>query len=89
MAKQPKKKRNPIAKITDSRDLYAIAEKKIARKRGIHINPANKGKFTAKAKAAGKSVAGYAKSVLKKNSKASAATKKQAVFAQNAKKWKH
>jgi hypothetical protein len=33
-----KKKKNPIAKITDSRDLYAIGEKKIARKNKIRIN---------------------------------------------------
>lgn len=59
-----------------------------AGKSGIKINPANKGKFTAKAKAAGQSVQGYAAKVLKKGSGASAATKKQANFARNAKKWK-
>lgn len=55
----------------------------------IKINPANKGKFTAKAKAAGMSVQGYATKVLAKGSKASPATKKQANFARNAKKFKH
>lgn len=54
----------------------------------IHINPANKGKFTAKAKAHGESVQGYAADVLKPNSKASPATKKQANFARNAAKFK-
>jgi hypothetical protein len=51
----------------------------------IHIKPANKGKFTAKAKAAGKSVAEYA------NEKAHAggALGKQANFARNARKWNH
>lgn len=52
-------------------------------KKSIKIKPANKGKFTAKAKGAGKSVQGYAAKVTAKGSKASAATKKQAVFAKN------
>jgi len=54
----------------------------------IHIKPENKGKFTAKAKAAGKSVQAEAAAVLKPGSKASPATKKQANFARNAAKWK-
>jgi hypothetical protein len=53
----------------------------------IKIKKKNRGKFTAKAKKAGKSVAGHARSVLKKGSKASAKTKKQANFARNAAKW--
>lgn len=40
------------------------------------------GAFTKKAKAAGKSVAGYAKSVLSEGSKASTRTKRQAALAQ-------
>lgn len=52
------------------------------------IKKANKGKFTAKAKAKGEGVQQYAKQVTKKGSKASTATKKQAVFAKNAAKWK-
>jgi hypothetical protein len=44
------------------------------------------GAFTAKAKAAGESVAAYAKDVTKKGSKASARTKKQAVLAQTLRK---
>lgn len=44
------------------------------------------GAFTAKAKAAGKSVAGYAKQVLAKGSKASTRTKRQAALAQTLKK---
>jgi len=40
------------------------------------------GAFSAKAKAAGKSTAGYAKSVLKEGSKASTRTKRQAALAQ-------
>ena len=55
----------------------------------IHINPENKGKFTAKAKASGVSVQQKAAQVLKPGSKASAATKKQANFARNAAKFKH
>ena len=53
----------------------------------IRINPANKGKFTAKAKAAGMGVQAFAKKSLKKGSKATAATRKQANFARNAAKW--
>lgn len=56
-------------------------------KSSIHINPAHKGEFTAKAKAAGKSVQEEAATVLKPGSKASAKTKKQANFARNAAKW--
>ena len=58
------------------------------RRSRIHIKPQNRGKFTAKAKRAGMSVQAYARKVLKKGSKASAATKKQANFARNARKWK-
>ena len=54
----------------------------------IKIKPENKGKFTVKAKAAGKGVQAYAKQVLAKDSKATPATKKQANFARNAAKWK-
>lgn len=49
---------------------------------GIHINPANKGKFTATKKATGKSTEELTHS---KN----ATTRKRAIFAQNAKKWHH
>ena len=54
----------------------------------IKIKPANKGKFTAKAKANGRSVQAEAAADLKPGSKASGATKKQANFARNAAKWK-
>lgn len=57
-------------------------------KSGIHIKPSHEGLFTAKAKQAGMSVQAYAKKVLAKGSTASAATKKQANFARNAKGWK-
>lgn len=57
-------------------------------KSGIHINPAHKGEFTAKAKAAGMSVAEYAKKMAS-SPNASTKTKKQAVFAKNAAKWQH
>jgi hypothetical protein len=55
----------------------------------IYINPAHKGRFTKKAKAAGKSVQAEAKAVLAPGSNASAATKKQANFARQAAKWHH
>lgn len=61
----------------------------MANKSGIHIKPENRGKFTKKAKAAGKTVQQMAADALKPGSKASAETKKQANFARNAKKWKH
>jgi hypothetical protein len=52
----------------------------------IRINPANKGKFTATAKKAGRTVQGEAKAVLA-NPNASATQKKRANFARNAAKW--
>jgi len=57
-------------------------------KKQIRISPANRGKFTAKAKAAGMGVQAFARKVMKKGSKATAATKKQANFAVQAKRWK-
>ena len=57
---------------------------------GININPANKGKFTAKANAAGMGVQAFASKVLgAPEGKYSPATRKQANFARNASKWKH
>ena len=56
---------------------------------GIQINPKNKGKFTKKADAKGKSVQEFANEVLKNKEDYSAATVKQANFARNAKKFKH
>lgn len=57
-------------------------------KSGIHIKKENRGKFTASAKASGESVQEHANKVLK-NPKATKLQKKRAVFAKNAKKWKH
>lgn len=51
-------------------------------KKGIKIKPENKGKFTATKKETGKSTESLTHSKNKK-------TKMRAVFAQNAKKWKH
>ena len=59
----------------------------MATRKPISIKPENKGKFTAQEKAAGMGVQQFAKKVLAKGSKATAATKKRAVFAQNAKSW--
>lgn len=47
------------------------------------------GAFTVKAKKAGKSVSGYASSVLKKGSKASTRTKRQASLARTLSKMRH
>ena len=51
-------------------------------KSGIHIKPENKGKFTATKKKTGKSTEELTHS-------SNPVTKKRAVFAQNAAKWKH
>lgn len=57
------------------------------KKSGIHIKPSHKGRFTAKANAAGESVQAYAHDVTAPGSHASTATKRQAIFAENAAKW--
>ena len=56
---------------------------------GIHINPKNKGKFTASAKRAGMSVQEFARHVLANKDKYSSTQIKRAVFARNAKRFKH
>lgn len=53
----------------------------------IHINPKNKGKFTASAKAHGQSVQGYAAHILANKEDYSPAQVKRANFARNAAKW--
>jgi hypothetical protein len=59
------------------------------KKSKIHIKKSKRGSFTAKAKKHHMTVAQYARHVLKKGSRASTATKRQANFAKNAKKWHH
>lgn len=55
----------------------------------IKIKKSHEGRFTAKAKAAGMSVAAYAKKVLSAEpGKYPASTRRQANFARNARKWK-
>ena len=54
----------------------------LSAKSGIHIKPENKGKFTATKKRTGKTTEQLTHS---KNPK----TRKRAIFAQNARKWKH
>ena len=56
---------------------------------GIHINPANKGKFTASANAAGMGVQEFASHVLANKDDYSSTQVKRANFARNAAKWKH
>jgi hypothetical protein len=58
-------------------------------KGGIHINPANKGKFTAWAQSKGMSVPEAAAHVMANKEKYSATIVKRANFAKNAAKWKH
>jgi hypothetical protein len=60
----------------------------MAAKKPIKIKPANEGKYTARAKAGGKTVQQQAAADLKPGSGASAAVKKRANFARNAAKWK-
>ena len=56
----------------------------------IHINPAHKGEFTAKAKRAGAGVQSYARRVLDApKGEYPASTRRQANFAANASKWHH
>lgn len=61
----------------------------MANKSGIHINPKNRGKFTAKADAAGENVQEYASHVLADKGRYDKETVEQANFARNAKDWKH
>lgn len=56
---------------------------------GIHINPANKGKFTASAQHAGMGVQEFASHVLANKEDYSPTQVKRANFARNASKWKH
>lgn len=55
----------------------------------IHIKPSKSGTFTAAAKKRGKSVQAFASQVLAHKENYSPAMVKKAVFASNAKKWKH
>lgn len=59
----------------------------MANKSGIHIKEANRGKYTARAKAQGHTVQEQARIDLAPGSKASATVKKRANFARNAKGW--
>jgi hypothetical protein len=56
---------------------------------GIHINPANKGKFTASAQHAGMGVQEFASHVLANKEDYSPTQVKRANFARNASKWNH
>lgn len=60
-----------------------------AQKGGIHINPKNKGKFTAAAQRAGKSVQEYARQILANKENYTPTLIKRANFARNASKFKH
>lgn len=57
------------------------------KKGGIFIDPKNKGKFTASAKAAGMSVQEFATKVLANKEAYSSTQVKRANFARNAAKW--
>ena len=53
----------------------------------IHTKKSREGLFAEKARRAGMGVQAYARKVLAKGFRASAATKRQANFARNAKRW--
>lgn len=74
-----------LNKIAEMENPWAI---QYLKKGGIHIKKENRGKFTAAAKRAGKSVQEYARDVLN-NPNATTLQKRRANFARNAKKWKH
>jgi hypothetical protein len=59
------------------------------KKGGIHINPANKGKFTKSASAAGMGTQEFARHVLSNKDRYSSTQVKRANFAKNAAGWKH
>jgi len=80
MPPAPKKKKRG-GKVHGEKPKHRLDKK--ARGGSIHIKPENKGKFTAKAKAAGKTVSEYAKE--KKDSGGTLG--KEANFAANAAKW--
>ena len=64
--------------------------KHYSNKSGIHINPAHKGEFTAKAKKAGSGVQAYANKVLSApKGQYPASTRRQANFARNARGFNH
>ena len=65
---------------SDLHDIVMETVNRILSEEGIHINPENKGKFTATKKRTGKSTEEL------KHSK-NPLTRKRAVFAANAKKW--
>lgn len=67
---------------------YAKCGKKLVKKCKINIKDKNKGKFTASAKKAGKSVQEHATAVLH-DKKATTLQKRRAQFAKNAKSWNH
>lgn len=56
---------------------------------GIHIKESTRGSYRARAKAHGRSVSEQAKADLAPGSHASAAVRKKANFARNARKWRH
>lgn len=66
-----------------------IYETPMLGKGGIHINPANRGKFTASAKRAGMGVQEFASHVLSNKEDYSSTQVKRANFAKNASRWKH
>ena len=69
--------------------VYQVKDKTPKQKMGgIYINPANKGKFTAQAKAAGMGVQEFANKVLSNKEDFSSTTVKRANFAKNAAGWK-
>jgi hypothetical protein len=83
LKKSNKKKKLTNEWLKDKTGLLKIEEAKAMSAGGtIHIKPENKGKFTATKKKTGKTTEELTHST-------NPVTKKRAIFAQNAKKWKH
>ena len=70
-------------------DVFAFGGTMMYKDGGIHIKPENRGKFTAAAKRAGKSVQEYASQILAHKENYSSTLVKRANFARNASKFKH
>ena len=78
-----------LCKNMENNNLYKKFIELFKKGGGIHINPKNKGKFTASAKRAGMSVQEFARHVLANKDKYSTTQIRRANFARNSKKFKH
>jgi len=80
---------NDPSQIKSQRSAYGGYLNQLGEGGGIHINPANKGKFTASAQAAGMGTQEFARHVLANKEDYSSTQVKRANFAHNAAGWHH